>query len=207
MKIFTIVPILFTAVEGFSMITPRFADFPRRFGKYLKEFDEIFEPDWPSTFMEKQLKEFSDDMQSSSIVFHRASPRYEVMEKPDTFELSIDVSGYKADEIEVGLKGGGRILTISGQHEQKDKRRKMSSQFQQNFSLDPSIQTDQMCADLKGTTLVVTAPRIDMLPESRKIPIVQNKLEASPEEHQEGEQSEEVLVKPLENTQEKTLKP
>ena len=55
------------------MLAPRFADFPQRFGKYLKEFDEIFEPDWPSTMMEKQLEYFKD---LSMISFHRASPDY-----------------------------------------------------------------------------------------------------------------------------------
>lgn len=179
MKVFYIVPIILVVTEGFSMLTPRFADFPRRFGKYLKEFDEIFEPDWPSAFIEKQLEEFKD----SSMVFHRASPRYEVTEMPDKFEVTIDIPGFKPEEIEVGLKGGGRILTISGQHEQKGEGRSISSQFQQNFSLDPSIQTDQMSADMKGTILTVTAPRVDMLPESRKIPI--QRIEAGSEKHEE----------------------
>lgn len=184
MKLLYTIPILFTATEGFSMLAPRFADFPQRFGKYLKEFDEIFEPDWPSTMMEKQLEDFKD---SSMISFHRASPRYEVMENPEKFEVSIDVPGFKPEEIKVGLKGGGRILTISGQHEQKDDKRFVSSQFQQNFSLDPSIQTDKMHADLKGSTLVVTAPRTDRLPESRTIPI--QKIEAASEHGHEEEKA------------------
>ncbi len=193
-KVCFAIPILIAATEGFSMLTPRFADFPRRFGKYLKELDEIFEPDWPSAFMEKQLEEFKD----SSMVFHRASPRYEVTEKPDMFEVTIDVPGFKPDEIEVGLKGGGRILTISGQHEQKGEGRSFSSRFQQNFLLDPSIQTDQMSADMKGSTLVVSAPRIDRLPESRKIPI--QRIEAAHEEH-EGK------AKAVEAKQDETVKP
>lgn len=193
-KVCFAIPILIAATEGFSMLTPRFADFPRRFGKYLKELDEIFEPDWPSAFMEKQLEEFKD----SSMVFHRASPRYEVTEKPDMFEVTVDVPGFKPEEIEVGLKGGGRILTISGQHDQKTEGRSFSSRFQQNFSLDPSIQTDQMSADMKGSTLVVSAPRIDRLPESRKIPI--QRIEAAPEEH-EGK------TKAVEAKQDETVKP
>ncbi len=171
MKLYATIPIILASAEGFSMITPRFADFPRRFGKYLKEFDEIFEPDWPSTIMEKQLEEFKKTKDSSSMIFHRASPRYEVTEQSDKFEVKVDVPGFKAEEIEVGLKGGGRVLTISAMHEEKGEGRQFSSQFQQNFSLDPSIQTDQMTADLKGSTLFVTAPRVDSLPESRQIPI------------------------------------
>ena len=196
MKLFTISMII-AATEGFSMLTPRFVDFPRRFGEYLKEFDEIFEPDWPSTFMEKQLEEFRD----SSMVFHRASPRYEVTEKPDKFEVSIDVPGFKPEEIEVGLKGGGRILSISGMHEEKGKGRSVSSQFQQNFSLDPSIQTNEMSADLKGNTLIVSAPRIDRLPESRKIPI--QRIEASSVEQIEGDKKEDETMK----EEVKTVKP
>ena len=201
MKAYFIIPFLFAATEGFSLLTPRFADFPRRFGKYLKEFDEIFEPDWPSTFIEKQFEEFKD----SSMVFHRASPRYEVTEKPDKFEVSIEVQGFKPEEIEVGLKGGGRILTISGRHEVKDEGRSLSSQFQQNFSLDPSIQTDQMSADLQGSTLVVTAPRIDRLPESRKIPI--QRLEGSTENIQEQEEKKEEQNVAKEKSSEETVKP
>lgn len=190
---------IIATTEGFSMLTTRFVDFPRRFGEYLKEFDEIFEPDWPSTFMEKQLEEFKQD---SSMVFHRASPRYEVTEKPDKFEVCIDVPGFKPEEVEVGLKGGGRILSICGQHEEKGEGRKMSSHFQQNFSLDPSIQTDKMSAEFKGNTLIVSAPRIDRLPESRKIPI--QRIEAGPEElkgdkkvsEEESVKEKEQAVKP-----------
>jgi HSP20 family molecular chaperone IbpA len=157
-------------IEGFSMLTPRFSDFPQRFGKYLKEFDQMIqEPDWPSSFMEEALEDFKND---SSMIFHRASPKYEVLEKHDLFSVKIDVPGFKAEEIEVGLKAGGRLLTVSGVHEEKGEGRSISSKFQQNFSLDPSIQIEQMTADLMGETLVVKAPRIDALPECRNIPIV-----------------------------------
>jgi len=178
MKVFTVtaLSLLVPSAMGFSMLAPRFSDFPRRFGKYLKELDDIFEPDWPSGFIEKQLEDFKD---SSSMMFHRASPRYEVTEKSDQFQVTIDVPGFNPEDIEVGLKAGGRILTISGSHEHKDEGRSFSSQFQQNFSIDPSIQIDTMTADMKGHTLTVSAKRVDSLPESRKIPI--QKIEGSPE--------------------------
>lgn len=199
MKVYYVIPFAIAAAEGFSMITPRFADFPRRFGKYLKEFDEIFEPDWPSTFMEKQLEEFKD----ASMIFHRASPRYEVTEKPDQFEVAIEIPGFKPEEIEVGLKGGGRILTISGQHEEKkEEGRSFSSQsFQQNFSLDPSIQIDLMSAEMKGSTLIVSAPRIDRLPETRTIPI--QRLEAASTETHEDKAKAKVEKTPAEKVDEK----
>ncbi len=155
-------------------------DFPKRFGQYLKEMGEVFEKqdmalDWPSTFMEDELSEFSRDMTLTKdkfglATFHRASPRYEVLDHPDQFEVRIDVPGFKPDEINIDLRAGGRILSISGSHEEKEKGRTMSSKFTQNFSLDPSIMTKELVADLKGDKIIVTAPRkVDRLPETRKI--------------------------------------
>ena len=40
------------------------------------------------------------------------------MKNPEAFEVSIDVSGFKPEEITVELKGGGRIFIISVHHEQ-----------------------------------------------------------------------------------------
>jgi HSP20 family molecular chaperone IbpA len=154
---------------AFSMLTPRFADFPQRFGSYLRELDEMMEPDWPSTFFEKRWKQAEDSM------FRRASPRYEILDRPDKFEVSIDIPGFHAEEIDISLKAGGRLLTISGSHEEKKDDGMFTStmKFVQNFSLDPSIMTDQMTADFKNDgTLIVSAPRVvERLPESRKIPI------------------------------------
>ncbi len=155
-------------------------DFPKRFGQYLKEMGEVFEKqdmalDWPSTFMEDELSEFAKDMTLSKdkfglATFHRASPRYEVLDHPDQFEVRIDVPGFKPEEIDIDLRAGGRILSISGSHEEKEKGRMMTSKFTQNFSLDPSIMTNELVADLKGEKIIVTAPRkVDRLPETRKI--------------------------------------
>eukprot|EP00557_Chaetoceros_sp_GSL56_P011109 CAMPEP_0176482012 /NCGR_PEP_ID=MMETSP0200_2-20121128/3142_1 /TAXON_ID=947934 /ORGANISM="Chaetoceros sp., Strain GSL56" /LENGTH=195 /DNA_ID=CAMNT_0017878287 /DNA_START=220 /DNA_END=810 /DNA_ORIENTATION=+ len=164
--------------EAFSMLSPR-GFFPQRFTKYLQDIDEMFEMDWPSTFMEKQLEEFKDMLPSPSAeksgamtTFKRASPRYEVIDDHERFEVKLDVPGFKPDEIEVGLKAGGRILTITGYHEAKEEGRQFQSQFQQNFSLDPSILTNELTANFQGERLIVTAPRkAERLPESRKIPI------------------------------------
>lgn len=146
-----------TNTTSFSMLTPRFADFPQRFGSYLRELDEMLEPDWPSTFFEKRFKQAEDAM------FRRASPRYEIVDRPNKFEVSLDIPGFKAEEIDISLKAGGRLLTISGSHEEKkdDGMFTSSMKFVQNFSLDPSIMTDQMTADFKHDgTLIVSAPRV-----------------------------------------------
>ena len=151
------------------MISPHFTNFPKRFGSYLKELDEIFEPDWPATFFEKTIEE----MKGSSETFHAASPRYEVTESKDKFELAMELPGYKMDEVDIQLKAGGRLLSVRGAHETKDKGHKMSSRFQQNFSLDPSIEIEKMTANFNehDHTLHIAAPRVNRLPENRQIPI------------------------------------
>jgi HSP20 family molecular chaperone IbpA len=157
------------STAAFSMLTPRFAEFPQRFGSYLRELDEMLEPDWPSTVFEKRWKQAEDAM------FRRASPRYEIIDQPDKFEVSIHIPGFRAEDIDISLKAAGRLLTITGSHEEKKDDGMFTStmKFVQNFSLDPSILTDQMVADFKEDgILVVSAPRVvERLPESRKIPI------------------------------------
>ena len=154
---------------GFSMISPHFTNFPKRFGSYLKELDELFEPDWPATFFERTMEE----MKGASETFHAASPRYEVTESKDKFELAMELPGYTMDDVEVSVKAGGRLLSVRGAHETKDKGHAMSSRFQQNFSLDPSIELDKLTADFHehDRTLHISAPRVNRLPESRQIPI------------------------------------
>ena len=160
---------LVSNATGFSMISPHFSNFPKRFGSYLKELDEIFEPDWPATFFEKTIEE----IKGSSEIFHAASPRYEVTESKDKFELVMELPGHKMDEVEVQMKAGGRLLSVRGAHEMRDKGHKMSSRFQQNFSLDPSIEVEKMTAEFHehDHTLHISAPRVNRLPESRQIPI------------------------------------
>ncbi len=142
--------------------------FPKRFGQYLKEVDEVFEKDWPSKFF---LEE--NPQESLVLPIHRASPRYEVLDHPEKFEVRIDVPGYKPSEIRIDLKAGGRILSICGCHDEEETGRKVSSRFQQNFSLDPSIMTNDLVANLQNDKVTITAPRkIEHLPESRKIELL-----------------------------------
>eukprot|EP01083_Nonionella_stella_P286781 976117_1 len=154
---------------GFSMISPHFTNFPKRFGSYLKELDEIFEPDWPATFFERTMEE----MKGSSETFHAASPRYEVTERKDKFEMAMELPGYTMDDVEVSVKAGGRLLSVRGAHKMKDKGHAMSSRFQQSFSLDPSIEVDKLTAEFHehDGTLRISAPRVNRLPASRQIPI------------------------------------
>ena len=174
-----VLPLLFTSSHAFSLLSQRF---PRStFGKYLEELDEMFEKDWPSTWMEKQLEEFKEmgmlspaegDKAGSLATFKRSSPGYEVTDNSELFSISLDVAGFKPEEIDIGLKAGGQLLSITGHHKEEGEDRTYESRFQQNFSLDPSIVTDELTANFKDNKLIVSAPRnMKQLPENRKIPV------------------------------------
>lgn len=174
-----LIPLLVTASNGFPTMLASRGFFPERFGKYLEEeIDEMFGKDWPSTFIEKQLEEFKgmnptiDAKGDTMTSFKRASPRYEVTDNYERFEVKLDVPGFKPEEIEVGLKAGGTVLSVTGHHEVEEEGRQFQSRFQQNFSLDPSILIEELSAKFQGEKLIVSAPRkVKHLSESRKIPI------------------------------------
>ena len=87
------------------------------------------------------------------------SPRYEIIDNNEKFQLTIEVPGVKMEDIDVSLEEG--ILTVSGKREAKDdeKHYRYSSQFSQSFSIDPSVEVDKFTANLNNGVLVVGAPK------------------------------------------------
>lgn len=152
--------------------------FPNRFREYLKDVGEIMEKDWTSTFLEDDLETISRTFSKGTFdlgTFHRASPSYEINDSPENFEIKIDVPDFSPQEISIDLKAGGRILSVRGNHEEEEKGQTMKSKFQLTFTLDPSIKTNELIADLKDKKLTITAPReVDLLQESRKIEMTIN---------------------------------
>eukprot|EP01083_Nonionella_stella_P038332 104298_1 len=164
-----------TSSMAFSMISPR-GFFPQRFEKYLEDVEDIFDKDWPNAFMEEQLNEFKKTLSGTEKAltkYRTTSPKYEIMDTSDKFEVKIDVPGFKPDEVDVEIRAGGRLLTVTGNHEEKDQDSLYSSKFQQNFSLDPSIMIDDFTANFQDGQMHICAPRkVEFLPESHKIPIM-----------------------------------
>ena len=129
----------------------------------------------------------------------RWSPRYEVIDDDKSFQVKLDVPGFHYHEMDVRLDAGGRVLTISGNKEsnvhetsQDDKEKKAgerddkedregnfeftshsSTSFQQRFTLDPSIDTSHMTANLVNGVLEVRAPRKHGSWNKKHIPITQ----------------------------------
>jgi len=130
----------------------------------------------------------------------RWSPRYEVINDADTFHVKLDVPGFHFHELNVELEAGGRLLSISGTKEdgvhktakhhdhaamgEKDKEddddgtkfefiSHTTTSFEQKFTLDTSIDTTKMTANLVNGVLEVRAPRKISPRIKRHIPITQ----------------------------------
>ena len=130
----------------------------------------------------------------------RWSPRYEVVDDAKSFQIKMDVPRFKFHEMKVELESGGRVLSISGvkednlheSSEDRDKHAAMgekkddgkdrekyeftshsSTSFQQKFTLDPSVDTSLMTANLVDGVLEIRAPRKQGNWNKKHIPITQ----------------------------------
>ena len=182
------------AASGFSMLSPYL--FPRM-QSLIKEMDEMFERDWPSTLMDEQLARMDKEMaaltKADGLTLRRSSPRYELAESPDKFQVTVEVpEAFKLEDVDVELKADGKLLTITGKHEEKTDDSSFSSTFHQSFSLDPTVVVEELNANFSDGKLVISAPRKEILPqlEDRKIaiegkkevPVVENKHEEKAKE-------------------------
>jgi HSP20 family protein len=115
------------------------------------------------------------------------SPRYELVDNEEKFQLTIDVPGVKAEDLVVSLEEG--FLTVRGHRTESDDTSRFKSQFFQEFSLGPAILVEQFTANLDNGVLVVTAPKdVKTIEENlRKIPIMQTKVDTKLPEEKPGE--------------------
>eukprot|EP00980_Cylindrotheca_fusiformis_P006222 scaffold1328_cov108-Cylindrotheca_fusiformis.AAC.12 len=105
-----------------------------------------------------------------------ASPRYELIDNDEKFQLSVDVPGVKADDIDVSLEDG--YLTVTGQRLASDDTSRFTSKFSQTFSLDAAVDVEKFSASLNDGVLVIMAPKDFKRVEENvtKIPIMQGKV-------------------------------
>jgi HSP20 family molecular chaperone IbpA len=130
-----------------------------------------------------------------------SSPRYEITNTKEKFEMAVDLPGVKMEDIDVVLDDN--LLTVKGKREVKEENYNFSSQFSQTISLDPTVKLDQFEATLKDGVLVVSAPKDwSALEESkRKIPITM--LEATAGDKKEEHVHENIEVKKVETEEKK----
>lgn len=127
----------------------------------------------PASMMQRQralANRFLFDQQNTM-----ASPRYELVDNDEKFQLSVDVPGVKMEDIDVSLEDG--YLTVSGQRLSSNENSRFASKFSQSFSLDPAVDVEKFSANLDNGVLVVAAPKDMKRIEENvvRIPIVQGK--------------------------------
>ncbi len=97
--------------------------------------------------------------------WHIAAPAIDVAEKDDCFEVTADLPGIDAENIEVKASDG--MLTIRGEkREEKEEKKKTYHRserhfgsFERSFSLPNNIDLSKITADYKAGVLTVTLPK------------------------------------------------
>mmetsp|Transcript_7345 Transcript_7345/g.15000 ORF Transcript_7345/g.15000 Transcript_7345/m.15000 type:complete len:222 (+) Transcript_7345:47-712(+) len=116
--------------------------------------------------------------------FAHVSPRYEIVDNEQKFQVSIDVPGVKMEDIHVSLEDNA-VLQIKGSRAVGDgESYSYTSQFSQSFSVDPTVDVEKFSASLNSGVLVISAPKdLKKIEENiRKIPIMEAVGHASTEE-------------------------
>lgn len=97
--------------------------------------------------------------------------RYKLTDNDQKFQLAVDVSGIKEEDI--GIKIDDGCITVEGHREATTKNSRFSTKFVQTFSLDPTVDVKKFTATLDNGVLVVSAPKENAKLEEkvRQIPI------------------------------------
>jgi HSP20 family protein len=104
------------------------------------------------------------------MVLRRSSPGYEIHEDDKKFQLSIDVPGVKAEDMKVDLLQDGRLLHLSGGRKVEKGGSVTETKFDKSFTIDETVDTSKITANLADGVLVVSAPKKE-IPEEKPITI------------------------------------
>jgi len=107
--------------------------------------------------------DFGDEWRRAAV--ERFEPAVDVVEHPDSFEITAELPGLKPEDVEVKLENG--LLSLSGKrtYESKDERggyRRLERRygtFTRCFSLPRDVRGDDITAALKDGVLTVRVPK------------------------------------------------
>ena len=144
----------------------------------------------PTVFGENLFDDFFDDAFLAP-VFHTRNPLYgkhaahvmktDIREKDGSYELDVDLPGFKKDEVQLELKDG--YLTISAakgldkDEEEKNgrylRRERYVGQCSRSFYVGKSVEPKDVSAKFEDGILKVTLPKVvqQQLPENHTIAI------------------------------------
>jgi HSP20 family protein len=142
------------------------------------------------------IREQRDLMNRATREITQTSPRYEVTDDDEKFQLAIDVPGMTSKDITIGIEDDGKFLTIKGTRESASDTYRFTSKFSQCFSIDPSVEIDKFSANLENGVLVVSAPKdLKKIEERvRTIPISESTLDGKADQKIEVKKSDPITV-------------
>ena len=141
---------------------------------------------------------------ASDVTSGYSSPRYDINDNDNMFQVTMDVPGVLLSDIDVAVEeedDGRQVLKIRGQREigsQKDEPRTI--RFAKSFTLDPTVDSEKISAQLNNGVLVVSAPKViaESEEKTKKIPVVQISDQDIPNESINETASKEVKVEAVE---------
>jgi HSP20 family protein len=139
-------------------------------------FDDFFSTPFTRDF--EAVPFLSNVVRDPNMVLCKSSPCYEVTENDKQFQLSVDVPGVKAEDVNIEMQDGGRVLSITGgrkvhKTEEDGTKTTSESRFEKRFVLDQSVDTAKITANLQDGVLTVTAPKNLEFQKTYKVPITQ----------------------------------
>jgi HSP20 family protein len=111
-----------------------------------------------------------------------SSPRYEVNEGKDAFQVALDVPGVKASDIDISFNEDDSVLKVSGKRDiigegggfggggAAGGESTRTIKFSKSFSLDSSVvDKDKISAQINNGVLLVTVPKSPLEPSKKKV--------------------------------------
>ena len=103
----------------------------------------------------------------------QSSADQDVKDGKDLFEVEMAVNGFEPEELQIQVKEGGKLLTVSATHEEnaKDGTKMVSKQFSRSFNLPDDCNLEKMQSKLsQNGILKIVAPKIQPAIENRTEP-------------------------------------
>ena len=97
----------------------------------------------------------------------------EVKDGKDLFEVEMAINGFEPEELQIQVKEGGKLLTVSASHEEKakDGTNMVSKQFSRSFNLPDNCNLEKMQSKLSQSGILkIVAPKIQPAIENKPEP-------------------------------------
>mmetsp|Transcript_13162 Transcript_13162/g.15836 ORF Transcript_13162/g.15836 Transcript_13162/m.15836 type:complete len:252 (+) Transcript_13162:92-847(+) len=134
----------------------------------IERMDKMFESD-QNSLVNRMNKMFDDDSwtladrmvdrMDEMLKLPRASPFYKITNDDEVFQVTVDLPGVKASDIDISVDNEHDMLSLRGEGKKEDENMISTFKFSQRFSLDPSIEREKITAGLKDGVLTVSAPK------------------------------------------------